>query len=43
MRWARSGSTAGAILFTIIICAMALPKQVIVIPLAQEMKLSAPE
>ena len=27
------------ILFTIIICAMALPKQVIVIPLAQEMKL----
>ena len=28
-----------AILFTIIICAMALPKQVIVIPLAQEMKL----
>ena len=27
------------ILFTIILCAMALPKQVIVIPLAQEMKL----
>ena len=27
------------VLFTIIICAMALPKQVIVIPLAQEMKL----
>lgn len=27
------------LLFTIIICAMALPKQVIVIPLAQEMKL----
>ena len=27
------------ILFTIIICAMAMPKQVIVIPLAQEMKL----
>ena len=27
------------ILFTIIICAMALPKQVLVIPLAQEMKL----
>ncbi len=39
MPWVRSGSTAGTILFTIIICAMALPKQVIVIPLAQEMKL----
>ncbi len=39
MPWLRSASSAGRVLFTIIICAMALPKQVIVIPLAQEMKL----
>ena len=37
MHWPRSALWAVSYLFTLIVCAMALPKQVILIPLLREM------
>ena len=37
MRWPRSAFVGRKLLFTLIVCAMALPKQVILIPLLREM------